>query len=97
MMKKILIAGLLLASLTLQAQTFGWAKSFGGTSSEHGVSVAVDDAGNVYTTGFFYETCDFDPGPETFNITSIGYDDIFIQKMDALGNFLWAKSFRSTS
>ncbi|QNL22406.1 T9SS type A sorting domain-containing protein [Hyphobacterium sp. CCMP332] len=71
---------------------FLWAKSFGGTSTDEGLSIAVDASGNVYTTGFFRGTADFDPGPGIFNLSSAGDDDIFILKLDASGNFLWAKS-----
>lgn len=72
---------------------FLWAKSFGGTSYDYMHSLAVDESGNVYTTGYFDGTSDFDPGSGTFNITSVGEEDVFIQKMDAYGNFVWAKSF----
>lgn len=70
-----------------------WAKSFGGTSYDYMHSLAIDELGNVYTTGYFDGTSDFDPGAGTFNITSVGEEDVFIQKMDANGNFVWAKSF----
>ncbi|MBI4945790.1 MAG: SBBP repeat-containing protein [Bacteroidetes bacterium] len=72
--------------------TFVWAKSMGGTDSDRGYSIAVDGSGNVYTTGSFTGTADFDPGAGTYNLTSAGAEDIFISKLDAAGNFVWAKS-----
>lgn len=73
---------------------FLWAKSFGGTSPlDIGQSISVDIAGNVYSTGYFSETVDFDPGLGTAYLTSAGDADCFVQKMDTDGNFLWAKTF----
>jgi hypothetical protein len=71
---------------------FLWAKTMGGNSDDHGYYLALDAAGNVYTTGEFGGTADFDPGPGVYNLTSAGSYDIFISKLDAAGNFLWAKS-----
>lgn len=77
---------------------FSWAKQMTGSSAESGRDVKVDIAGNVYTTGLFLGTVDFDPGPATFNLTSvIGNADIFISKLDAAGNFLWAFRFGENS
>ena len=70
---------------------FAWAKQMGGTSGDYGNSIALDAAGNVYTSGTFYGTSDFDPGTGTVNLTSFGNTDIFISKLDASGNFVWAK------
>ncbi|SVE51796.1 uncharacterized protein METZ01_LOCUS504650, partial [marine metagenome] len=71
-----------------------WAKSFGGTNSDVGRSVAVDSSGNVYTTGYFKSTPgDFDPGSGTANLTSNGVHDVFVSKLDSSGNYVWAKSF----
>jgi len=75
---------------------FLWAKNSGGTSHTIGQSVSVDGTGNVYSTGFFSGTTDFDPGAATFNLTSAGSDDIFISKLNASGNFLWAVRMGST-
>jgi hypothetical protein len=71
---------------------FVWAKSMGGANGDQGNSIAVDSSGNVYTTGLFKETADFDPGPGTYNLTSAGTDDIFVSKLDSSGDFVWAKS-----
>lgn len=87
----ILIAFLFIT--TLKAQTFEWVKRIGGISDEHSESLNIDASGNIYITGTFGETVDFDPGPGTTNLTTVGGGDIFVQKMDASGNFLWARSF----
>ena len=68
-----------------------WAKSIGGSDAENGYSIDVDASGNIYTVGQFTGTCDFDPGAGVTNLTSSGGLDFFVQKMDASGNFLWAK------
>jgi len=70
---------------------FVWAKRFGNTNDDFGMAIATDALGNVYTTGRFQGTADFNPGAATNTLTSAGGIDIFIQKLDASGNFLWAK------
>ena len=79
------------------AGNFVWAKRMGGTSFEEGNAIAVDAAGNVYTTGDFYSTADFDPGAGAFNLTSAGASDIFVSKLDRAGNFVWAKRMGGTA
>jgi Secretion system C-terminal sorting domain/Beta-propeller repeat len=74
---------------------FVWAKQLAGIELKDATAAGVDAAGNVYTTGFFYGTVDFDPGAGVSNLTSKGYNDIFISKLDALGNFVWAKQMGS--
>ncbi|MDX5443024.1 MAG: SBBP repeat-containing protein, partial [Hymenobacteraceae bacterium] len=92
-MKKalLLFLSLSLFSLSASAQLFNWAKKMGGSSGDSGNSIAVDAWGNVYTTGTFQGTADFNPGPGTFNLTSSGNSDIFISKLDSAGNFIWAR------
>jgi|GEM_PF-1658858 len=73
---------------------FIWAKEIQGSTdiaATTGTSIAVDPInGNVYTTGQFYGTCDFDPGNGIDNITSNGSADIFLLKLDSNGNHIWA-------
>jgi len=88
----LLIFALGLGFNFINAQNYEWARSFGGTSVDRGLSIALDASGNIYTAGYFFGTSDFDPGVGTSYLTSKGYRDIFVQKMDAFGNFLWAKS-----
>ena len=78
------------------AQNYAWAKRMGGASTDFALSIAVDGSGNVYTTGIFVGTADFDPGAGTANLTSLGSYDIFVSKLDASGNFVWAKSMGGT-
>jgi hypothetical protein len=69
-----------------------WALHFGGSNAEAGNGIALDTLGNVYTTGLFQATADFDPGPGVFNLTATS-NDIFISKIDPTGAFQWAVSF----
>lgn len=69
-----------------------WAKSFGGASNDVGRFMVVDVTGNVYTTGEFQGTADFDPGAGSFNLTSAGINDTFVSKLTQDGEFVWAKS-----
>ncbi|MBN8694353.1 MAG: SBBP repeat-containing protein [Bacteroidetes bacterium] len=97
-MKKLftIIALCLLTFIKAQTPTFNWAKKMGGLSNESGYAIALDASGNVYTTGYFEGTVDFDPGAGVFNLVSSGLSDIFIQKLDAAGNFVWAKKMGGT-
>src|SRR5690606_39966503 len=55
-------------------------------------------AGNIYSTGNYINSApDFDPGPGTFLLESAGtIDKMFISKLDAGGNFVWAKQASGT-
>lgn len=80
-----------------QNLNFLWAKQMSGATTDEGYSIAVDANGNVYTTGAFTGTADFnpstDPNTGTYNLTAVGNYDIFVSKLDASGNFVWAKQF----
>jgi len=78
------------------AGNFVWAKSMGGLNFDEGKSIFADVAGNIYITGLFEKTADFDPGPSVFSLTAAGIWDVFISKLDPTGNLVWAKSMGST-
>lgn len=96
-MKRLLFfAVVVLLPYWASGQNFEWAKAMGGSSNEVGNSVAVDALGNVYTTGYFQGTVDFDPGTAIVALsstsTNVSDPDIFISKLDPNGNFVWAKA-----
>jgi len=77
---------------------FIWSKQFTGTEGQVAYSIKVDASENIYTTGVFYGTTDFDPGPGTYNLmpnsSMLGsWPDAFVTKLDANGNFIWARQF----
>lgn len=68
------------------------------TQSGIGTAIDVDGTGNVYLTGGFSDTVDFDPGAATQNLFSVGgTSDIFIAKYNTNGNYVWAYNIGSTS
>jgi len=78
---------------------FIWVKGISGIpglSTLSMKSLFVDSLGNVYSTGDFEGTVDFDPGVGVNKLTSNGGKDIFILKLDSSGNHLWAKSMGGT-
>ena len=73
--------------------TFLWAKAFGGDTGGNGTKITTDADGNVYVTGVFSETGDFDPGEGELMLTSAGNLDIYIAKFTEDGDLVWAKNF----
>ena len=72
---------------------FIWARQTGSAFEDRGFAIATDAAENVYSTGYFSDVADFDPGPGVFNLTgNSNSKDAYIQKLDAAGNFIWAKN-----
>jgi hypothetical protein len=70
---------------------FLWVKQMKGSDEAYGIDISADASGNIYSTGWFLGTVDFNPGIGIESFISMGSDDIFVQKLDANGNFLWAR------
>ncbi|CAN5464291.1 SBBP repeat-containing protein [soil metagenome] len=65
-----------------------WSVQFGGQSNfAKAAAIGVDASGNSYIVGSF--TYIMIVGPNTF--TSFGQKDMFLAKLDQLGNVLWSK------
>ena len=82
-------------NLAAQAPKWLWANTTGSTGSDNLFQSAIDPngSGDIYTAGYYEGTVNFDPGEETFNLTSNGGWDMFISRLDASGNLVWARSF----
>ncbi|MBA3664135.1 MAG: SBBP repeat-containing protein [Bacteroidetes bacterium] len=59
--------------------------------------MAVDSSFNIYTTGRFQGSADFDPGPNNYILTSKGNYDIYLNKLNSSGNLVWALAFGGNS
>lgn len=64
-----------------------WAVKAGGTADERGNAVSVDNAGNVYITGYFQGTATFG----ATSLTSAGLQDVFTAKYNNAGNLQWVR------
>ncbi len=70
---------------------FVWARAYGSPSADTVNAMSVDSSGNVYTTGYFQATADFDPGAGTTNLTPVGTIDAYVLKLSSTGDFAWAR------
>ena len=70
-----------------------WAKNFGGTNDENANAISINSAGDVFVSGYF-RSASVTFG--TYTLTNSGSDDVFIAKLDLLGNAIWAKSITGT-
>src|SRR5207253_547472 len=62
-----------------------------------GEAIAYDALGNIYVTGSFSGTADFNPGSGVAFLNCAGASDIFILKLAASANFEWAIGLGDTS
>ena len=71
-----------------------WAKTVGGYGDDRAFRMAMDSEGShIYLTGYYSDTADFDPGPDTSILVTQGLTARFIAKYDSAGNYIWAKQF----
>jgi hypothetical protein len=71
---------------------FVWAKAL--TPNIYAYSMVTDALGNIYITGLFSGTVDFDPSSSVFNMTTLGgQQETFICQFNTNGNLVWAKKF----
>lgn len=70
-------------------------KSFGGvdTSSDEALGICSNSSGEIYLTGSYYLSVDFDPGVGQTILNSTGSSDVFVSKFNFQGDLLWAQTF----
>lgn len=74
-----------------------WVSTIGGTGTNttaDGYSITLDVNSNVYATGRFSGTVDFNPGSSSYNLGSVTSQDVFVLKLNASGDLVWAKSMK---
>ncbi len=67
--------------------TWLWAVRAGGSSDDQGHGVAMDNSGNVYITGYYYNTGYFGQ----FTLASYSNQEAFIAALAPGGQFIWAQ------
>jgi len=70
-----------------------WSKRGGGSLTDRGYGVVIDNSGNLVVAGHYYGTATFD----TVTRTSAGNLDAFIAKYDTSGNLLWFREGRDVA
>ncbi len=79
------------------AGNFLWAKQMGGGGADIVYASTVDLNNNILLTGEYSAGADFDPGAGTYTLQTLGFENIFVSKLDNAGNFIWAKNIGSGS
>ena len=88
-MKKNLILFLIFPFFVFSQNT-DWVRSFGGDESDKGISIGVDSLGFIYVSGYFNTSATFGTITLTNSPASGTNKEMFVIKMDSLGNVLWA-------
>jgi hypothetical protein len=79
-------------SFSLLTAQQDWVKSFGGALLDQGTGLALDNSGNVYTTGYFEGTISLPQGNSSVSMSSVGSRDFYMAKYDQLGDLIWVKT-----
>jgi len=82
-------------NFTISGTGGGWARHWGWTNNDYSYGVCSDSGGNVFVSGSFEGTVDFDPGGEEDEHSPNGDvgADAFLSKFDSEGNFEWARTW----
>jgi hypothetical protein len=74
-----------------------WRHTIGSSGDDRARGIAVDSLGDVYVTGGFKGTVDFDPGIAVRNLVSSGGFDAFVLKLNRVGHHQWSHKFGGSS
>jgi hypothetical protein len=79
------------------AGTLNWAHAFGSTNNDIAYGVVFDSYNDVYFTGSFNGTVDFNPAAGTNNLAAQGISDVVFGKYDEFGAYKFAYAIGSAS
>lgn len=72
---------------------FVWARQIGNGSWASAQDMAMDFFANIYLTGYFEDTADFDPGAAVYGFICNSLKCGFVCKLDSGGGFIWARDY----
>lgn len=70
-------------------------KSFGGVDSaspDEARGMCANSSSDIYLVGSFNQSVDFDPGQGQTVLSSYGSSDVFVSKLNAVGELIWVKT-----
>jgi hypothetical protein len=70
--------------------------TIGGTGGEMPACLSLDGSDNVYVTGMFQETADFDPSGAMASLVSKGSMDCFVAKYNSSLGYIWVRGWGGT-
>jgi hypothetical protein len=70
---------------------FQFIKTIGGKKQETVADMVQDDAGNLYLTGNFSKTVDFEPGSGQTLLAAPGNGSVYVLKLDPNANLTWVR------
>lgn len=76
---------------------FIWAIQLGGAGDDEGLVICSDPNDNIYVSGSFSDTADFDPGAGVDNLIASGDKDIFVTKLNSGGDLQYVNGIGGTA
>ena len=67
-----------------------WSGQMGGMSEDYGVNIEVASSDNIYVSGYFAGTGDFDPSPDMEFMLTATNQSCFVEKLNSSKELLWA-------
>lgn len=69
-----------------------WTRTWGGPDWDSARSIAVDNQGNLYVVGVFYENAIFNPNGGVYQ-ESNGKSDVYLSKFNSYGDWKWTRTW----